>query len=43
MVTMVSYLSYSADVLISALLIEAKVLVQSESYVVAVEAVGCKS
>lgn len=39
---MVSYLSYPTDVLISALLVEAEVLVQSESYVVAVETVGCK-
>lgn len=35
-----SYLSYPTNVLISALLVKAKVLVESESYVVAVKTVG---
>jgi hypothetical protein len=39
---MVSYLSYPADVFVSALLVETEILVQSESYVVAIKAVGCK-
>lgn len=35
-----SYLAYPADVLVAVLLGEAKVLVQAEAHVVAVEAVG---
>ena len=38
-----TYLCYPPDVLIAVLLCEAKVLVQSKAYIVAVETVGCEA